>query len=54
MNFNINETQSMLISSAREVLSNKYDLKLINKRIDTKSDYLHGWKELQEQGFMGM
>jgi len=54
MNFNINETQSMLISSAREVLSNKYDLKLINKRIDTKSDYLPGWKELQEQGFMGM
>ena len=54
MNFNINETQSMLISSAREVLSNKYDLKLINKRIDTKSNYLPGWKELQEQGFMGM
>ena len=54
MNFNINETQSMLISSAREVLSNKYDLKLINKRIDTKSDYLPGWKELQQQGFMGM
>ena len=54
MNFNINETQSMLISSAKEVLSNKYDLKLINKRIENKSNYLPGWKELQEQGFMGM
>ena len=54
MNFNINETQSMLISSAKEVFSNKYDLKLINKKIDTKSSYLPGWKEFQEQGFMGM
>jgi len=54
IDFELNESQKMIISNLDKNLDENFDLRIENKKADGNKNYNHGWDEIKALGFLGL
>tara|TARA_Y100001970_G_scaffold46985_1_gene59284 strand:- start:6752 stop:7831 length:1080 start_codon:yes stop_codon:yes gene_type:complete len=54
IDFELNESQKMILSSLEKSLDETFDIRIENKKAEGIENYNHGWDEIKKLGFMGI